>query len=417
MEALNYLESLKPSVMTLGLERLESALKILPFKLPSNNIIVAGTNGKGSTCAFLSNILSKSGLKVGFFSSPHLIEVNERIKINNKPIDSKSLENYTNLLKNLLEKHNINLTYFEFLTILAMWYFVENETDINILEVGLGGRLDATNIFPSMLSIITSISHDHTKVLGKTLKDIAKEKAGIIKKEIPTLISNQKPSVLNVIFEECRKKSSKPIELSKNIKIKDIKLNQNGLSFSCMTKRNKYNIFTSHLGIYQIENSSLAILASEMISELLKFPLTPEAVEIGIGSTEWIGRFKKYQLNGRQIYLDGAHNLGGIKKLIKSIKKLKIDKLEIGFSALKDKNPEKLLKEVISISSKIYLFCLQTERGMKYNDWEKLCKKNNVKNYEIMKVEDIKNIIKEKNVQLFTGSLFFIGEVLKCLKK
>lgn len=417
MESLKYLESLKPSYMSLGLERIKNAIKILPFQIPKNNVIVAGTNGKGSTCAFLSSILQKSGLKVGFYSSPHLIDVNERIRIDNICIDNKSFEKYIKDLKNLLEKNNLNLTYFEFLTTLALWYFNENKTDVNILEVGLGGRLDATNVAPSILSVITSISPDHIKILGKTLKEIAKEKAGIIKEKVPTLISKQKPAALEIILQECKNNFSKIIEISKETKTKDIKISNEGLLFHCITKKNQYNIFTSHLGEYQIENISLAIIAAEILSNILNFPLTPEAVEMGISSTEWKGRLKKYFFNGNEIYLDGAHNSDGISSLIKSIKKLKMQNLNIGFSALKDKNPKNLLKKILQISKKIYFFCLPTERGMNYNDWEKLCEKMGLKNYEILELNNVEKLIKEKNIQLFTGSLFFMGEVLKCLKR
>lgn len=417
MDSLKYLDSLKPSYISLGLERLEALKDILPFKFPSNNVIVAGTNGKGSTCAFLSSILSKCGLKTGFFSSPHLIDPSERIRINGNPIDLKSLEKYTFLLKDFLEKNKKELTYFEFLTILSIWFFKESGTDLNILEVGLGGRLDATNIAPAILTLITSISHDHTKVLGNTLKEIAREKAGIIKNRIPVLISKQKHSVFNVIKEEADKKNAILFEISKKSKIKNVCFNKEGISFDCKTSKNIYKIYTPHIGEYQIENSALAILASEILSEILKFPLTPEAVERGISSTEWTGRFKKYQLNGKPIFLDGAHNLSGMKALVRSIKKLKIEGLEIGFSALKDKNPKKMLETILPFSSKTYFFCLPSERGMKYEDWENLCKKIKIKNYEIVDLEDFEKSVKEKNIQLFTGSLFFIGEVLKCLKK
>ncbi len=417
MDAISYLELLKPSYMSLGLERLEGVLKILPFEIPSNNIIVAGTNGKGSTCAYLSSILRKAGLKIGFFSSPHLIDLFERIRINDKPIDIDSLNKYTFLLKDLLEKNKKDLTFFEFLTILSLWYFKEEETDLNILEVGLGGRLDATNIANSILSMITSISFDHTNFLGKNLKSIAKEKAGIIKEKVPTIVAPQKKSVLEVLKEEAEKKSSSLIELSKEAKIKNKSLLLEGLSFELITKKNKYNIFTSHLGLYQIENSSLAILAAENLSETLKFPLTPEAVERGVASTNWLGRLKKYNLNGKGIYLDGAHNIGGIVALTNSIKKLKLNDLNIGFFAFKDKNPEKLIQKIVPFSKRLFIFSLNNERALKYEEWEILCKKIGLKNYEIIKGEDFEKSIFEKNIQLYTGSLYFIGEVLKCLRK
>lgn len=417
MDAISYLELLRPSYMSLGHERLEEVIKLLPFEIPSNNVIVAGTNGKGSTCAYLSSILQKAGLKIGFFSSPHLIDLFERIRINDIAIDIDSLNKYTFLLKYLLEKNKKDLTFFEFLTILSLWYFKERGTDLNILEVGLGGRLDATNIANSILSVITSISFDHTNFLGKNLKSIAREKAGIIKEKVPTIVAPQKKSVLEAIKKEAEKKSSNLIELSKEVKTRNKNILLEGISFELTTKRNKYNIFTSHLGLYQIENSSLAILAAENLSEILKFPLTPEAVERGVASTNWLGRLKKYNLNGKVVYLDGAHNIGGIVALTNSIKKLKLNDLNIGFFAFKDKNPEKLLQKIVPLSKKIFIFSLNNERALKYEEWESLCKKMGLKNYEIIKEEDFEKSIFEKNIQLYTGSLHFIGEVLKCLKK
>lgn len=417
MEELNYLESLKPSYISLGLERIKEFFNILPFKIPEKNVIVAGTNGKGSTCAFLSSILSKANLKVGFFSSPHLLEVNERIKINNKNIDNLSLKKYISMVKNLMEKNNKNLTYFEFLTVLALWYFFEEETDINIFEVGLGGRLDATNAIPAIMSIITPISHDHTKILGKSLEKITYEKAGIIKKNVPLILAPQKRKVLNLIKEIAKINSSELIYLNDTLKSKILKIDLEGTYYNLKYFKREFDIFCPLLGEHQVINSSTSILAAIKLSEILNFPLTEETIEIGISSTEWPGRLKKYNFNGYKIFLDGAHNIGGFRALKKTMEKLNLKNLNIGFSALKDKKPSLLLKKIKPFAKKIYLFSLENERGLKEKDWEKIAKKISLKNYEIVPCKEFERKIKESRIDFFTGSLLFLGEVLKCLKK
>lgn len=417
MDALKYLEQLKPSYMSLGLERLENLKEKIPMEFPENNVIVAGTNGKGSTCAFLSSILINSGFKVGFFSSPHLIDVSERIRIDNNPIEREDFKKYIFFLKDILEKNKISLTYFEFLTVLALIFFKEKDTDINILEVGLGGKLDATNIASSLLGIITSISHDHTKILGNSLSKIAREKAGIIKNSVPTLVSFQKNSVLKVLKEEALKKSSPLYELKKEIEIKDINTSLEGISYYLKTPQRSYNIFTDFLGQYQIENSALAIRAAEILSEILKFPLTAEAVQKGISSAHWHCRLKKYEKDGKTIFIDGAHNMEGIKALSKSLEKLNLNNLKVGFFSFKDKNPKKLLQRILPLSKKIYLFSLKNERSPSLKDWQRIVKSLKIKNFEIVEENKIEEAIKNYKIDLFTGSLYFAGEVLKCLKK
>ncbi|MEJ5166345.1 MAG: folylpolyglutamate synthase/dihydrofolate synthase family protein [Thermoanaerobaculia bacterium] len=417
MDPLKYLEELKPSYMSLGLERLENLKEKIPIQFPENNVIVAGTNGKGSTCAFLSSILKNSGFKVGFFSSPHLIDVSERIRINNEPIQKDDFKKYILFLKEILDKNKISLTYFEFLTVLSLIYFKEKNTDINLLEVGLGGKLDATNIASSLLGIITSISYDHTKILGNSLKKIAIEKAGIIKNSVPTLVSFQKKPVLRVIREEALKKSSPLHQLKEEINIKDIRISIDGISYRLITPQRNYEIFTNFLGEYQIENSALSIRAAEILSERMKFPLTNESIQRGISSAQWECRLKKYENNGKTIFIDGAHNIGGIKALSKSLQKLNFNNLKIGFFSFKDKNPEKLLKKLLPFSKKIYFFNLNNERSPGFEEWLRIARDLKIKDYEIVEEDKIGEVIEKEKIDLFTGSLYFAGEVLKWLKR
>jgi folylpolyglutamate synthase/dihydrofolate synthase len=235
-----------------GLERIKSALKELGY--PEKNfksILVAGTNGKGSTSAYLESLFRHYGYKTGLFTSPHLIRENERWQIDRKEIDDKKLQNYINELKPIIEKYN--LTYFEACTLLAFKYFSDEKVDIAVVEVGLGGRWDSTNVLEPEISVITNVSFDHMHMLGNTLLDIAYEKTGITRQDKPTVIGRNQPEIIHWLKE--RK--------IKEYYIKDIDYFAKEIDFNKYDYKFKEHIFEnleiSMLGKRQIENSSLAL--------------------------------------------------------------------------------------------------------------------------------------------------------------
>ena len=220
-ETLDYLYGLKLFGTKLGLERMRQLMQILNFpyrRFPA--IHVAGTNGKGSTCAFISSILREAGYKVGLYTSPHLIEFNERIQINGIQITNKKLVELTKFIKKRLEENNFESTFFEFTTALAFLYFSQEEVDIAIIEVGLGGRLDATNVIIPEVAVITNIDFDHTKILGETKKEIASEKAGVIKSGTTLVTGEDDPEILDYFEDLCCERGAKFVHVNEDIQFK-----------------------------------------------------------------------------------------------------------------------------------------------------------------------------------------------------
>ena len=293
-EAFQYLKELEKEGISLGLERVQKFLSLLGNPQDGfKSIHVAGTNGKGSTAAIIASILQKAGFKTGLYTSPHLIEFNERILVNGEAIPSKELEKLVSKLRVLKEKHGLKLTYFEFVTALAFQYFAERKVGFAVVEVGMGGRLDATNILKPRLCIVTNVEKEHEAFLGKTVEKIAVEKAGIIKEKTPVVTAEWKQPVLNVLGEKCKEKHStlrlvkKPFEGKMHL-----------------------------LGSFQKWNAATAISA---IEELRKqgFEISEKAVESGLAAVNWRGRFEVVQRNPT-VVLDCCHNPSGAFVLAKA---------------------------------------------------------------------------------------------------
>ena len=327
-ETLNFLYSLNRKGIKLGLEHTLQLLQYLGNPHKQLKIIhVAGTNGKGSTCAHIESVLRYNGYKVGVYTSPHLIKFNERIKINGRLISNQEIISFMDSAINQVKK--IKSTFFETTTAMAFNYFSQHKVDFAIIETGLGGRLDSTNVVNPFLTIITSISYDHTEILGETIEEIASEKAGIIKESCPLIISEQTKRVLDVIKTQVLNKSTLMIISDKP---KNIKMDPSGTSFTY----NKMNYKTSLIGEYQAENSALAITALNNINP----KITYKSISQGFKNVFWLGRMQKVSEN---IFYDVGHNYDGIKKTIKTLNKLYPNFTITGlFCIKKDKELEKI---------------------------------------------------------------------------
>ena len=337
-------------------------------KFPS--VLIAGTNGKGSTAIFLSEILKKAGYKTGLYTSPHLIKVEERVKVNGKPIPGEKFVELVNLLKPLIEDLSSfpphKITFFEAITALSFLYFSQEKVDILVSEVGMGGRLDATNTLSPLLGIITPISREHTTYLGNNLPSIAKEKCGIIKEGMAVISSPQKPSVNKVIRKFCRQKRARLCRVDKDLSYQD--LGFDGTFQKIQVSSSLYNfseLKIRPLGKFQIMNALTALLAAEAFF----LPVSgvrekvQQAIKVGLEETEIPGRL---QIISRKplVIFDVAHNPEAIASLISSLSFIFPEKnYHFLLGLLKDKDAGKIIKTLSSSASSFVFTRPETERA------------------------------------------------------
>ncbi len=402
-----------------GLYRIISLLKALgnpQVKYPT--IHVAGTNGKGSTCAILSAVLSKHGLKTGLYTSPHLFKLNERFKINNKEIPDNTL---LELLKILHKFAPEPITYFELTTALAFLYFAEEKVDIAVIETGLGGRLDATNVIHPLVSVITTIGFDHTKYLGKTIKKIAFEKAGIIKRGKPVVIGKVSEEAKEVILKRAEALSSPVYLLGRDFFI----FSQEGL-WNYHGKNCFKELKLSLQGAYQGQNLALSLKTLEILKENAFLPLREDILKEALLEVKWEGRFKRIFLGDKEILLDCAHNPQGAEALRASLEKEKFYPylLLLGATNEDGEKPFPLLLEILSnYAQKIFLSEFTAERKVvTKEEWERaLAHKGNIAPIEYFKnpAQALESVLKDESCHkiLITGSIYFIGNILSILEK
>jgi dihydrofolate synthase / folylpolyglutamate synthase len=290
-EPLLWLDALQGSGIRPGLSRMRALLRELGNpERACPSIIVAGTNGKGSTSSTLASILNASGYRTGLYTSPHLVELRERWMIGDSMISSEALSSAIEQLRAAADRAGIVPTYFEALTLLAFIAFADAKCEVMVLEVGMGGRLDATNVVRPLASLITPIGFDHTEFLGTTIRQIAGEKAGVIHRGAIVLTSNDDPRVLGVL----RHRAS-----------------LFGNPFHVVTSRHA----TPLPGDFQELNAALAVRAAEELSSLLP-QITHESIERGVAMTRWRGRLERIERDGKTIWIDGGHNAHAIAAIV-----------------------------------------------------------------------------------------------------
>lgn len=394
--------------------RMEKLMKKLECPQDSLKFIhIAGTNGKGSTTTMLANVLKSSGYKVGKYISPYIISFNERIQINNEFISNADLEKYIKKLDpiiNEMEKDGDAPIGFEIITAIAFLYFKENNCDIVCLEVGMGGRLDPTNIITStIISIITLIDYDHCNFLGNTLKEIASEKCGIIKKnKITITYPKQTKEVLETIRQYCLKNNNKLYVPS--LKLLDIVKSNHSINyFSYKGTYYKLNL----IGEHQIYNALMVILASNVLINLgYKIPFS--AINTGIFETNFPARLEKLN-DSPAVFLDGSHNIAGAKALKEFLHEYKGKKNYAIMSFTEGKNYESFINEISSYFQEI-LFVEYNNTYKDSVDSKKLIsisKKLNINAQSFSSLKDAYNyLIKKENTDLIliTGSLYLASE-------
>jgi len=393
---------------------LEPIIKLLDnLQNPHKNfksIHIAGTNGKGSTAFLLSAILENSGYKTGLYISPHLSKINERIKINLDDIDDIPLEKYLKLIDSVCCDKSLSPTYFDILTAAAFKYFSDESIDIAIIETGLGGRLDSTNVITPEISVITDVSMDHTNILGETIEEITKEKCGIIKPNIPVITSNVDLKIISIIREYAEKNMSQLYTLNCDFFTKNIKRDNNYFVFDYFSDKYELrDIKISLFPIHQIKNTTLVITALNYLKLYSSYNISDDTIYKTLENIKVPGRFQT--LNDRPLIVyDPAHNFDALNNLINDLNKFYPDKNKLFFvSMMKDKANNKILELLKNVNA-VYI-TLPDERG--YIPDKKIFKiisdKNNL-------IEIISNINTIDEMIIFTGTFRIYDYALSAIK-
>jgi dihydrofolate synthase/folylpolyglutamate synthase len=353
------------------------------------SIHIAGTNGKGSTAHMISSILQEAGFNTGLYTSPHLKDFRERIRINEKMISKKEVMDFVN--ENKIKFEKIKMSFFEYTVAMAFNYFSKSNVDIAIIETGLGGRLDSTNIIKPELSIITNIGFDHTNLLGNTLEEIAKEKAGIIKEKTPVIIGRKQEEIKN-IFKEIADKKNSPIYFAQNKNYRS-----NNLSIN-----------------YQNENINTTIAALEILNWKIDEHHISEGLTNIHKNTGLQGRWQTLSKSPLTI-CDTGHNIDGVKNIIQEITNIKFNKLHFVFGTVNDKDTNKIL-ELLPKEAKYYFCAAKIDRALDATELKNKSAEFNLKGDSFNSVKEAyqKSIsnAKQDDLIFIGGSTFVVAEVL-----
>ena len=425
-EALEFIETSHKFGMRLGLDNSFKLLDLLGNPQDKLNFVhVAGTNGKGSVCSFVSNTLKEQGYKVGLYTSPYLETFTERIRLNGENIPEEDVARIISIMKDKIEtmvKDGYAYpTEFEIETAMAFYYYWEQKTDYVVLEVGLGGRYDATNVIKSPLaSVIVSLSLDHIGILGNTLAKIAYEKAGIIKEDGITVVYKQHKEAEDVIKEVCKDKNNKYIEADFNeivIKKSDI----NSQVFDCTILGEKFeNMEICLIGDHQVNNAVLALTVIKVLKDDRNIEISEEAIRKAFLNTRWPGRIEKIKDNPIFI-IDGAHNEDGAKSLSKALEKnFNGKKMTLLIGMLKDKDIDSVLEILMGKFDKVITTTPDSDRAMNCEELKEKIEKYVKDVTAIPNIEDaVKYTLdsaKEDDIIISAGSLYMIGNVRKLVK-
>lgn len=411
-----------------GLERAGKLLEAMGKPERGLKVIhVAGSNGKGSVCVYIDEILRANGYRTGLFVSPHLVDIRERIRIDGRLVDKQQFIQAFEKVSEAAEKlkaQNIPLAYFDYFFGMAMYIFMQQNVDYVILETGIGGKLDATNVIDKpVLSVITTISKEHMAILGDTLSEIAAEKAGIIKKKTPVVYSAKEADVIRVIEAVAKEKEAFPAAGVTPQMYQIYKNTGNCIDFSLHNGYYKNDCFSLATGaVYQAENCSLALTAVKVLEERGLIKLDEGKVRQAVYDMHWEGRMEEV-LPG--VYLDGAHNPEGIEGFIKSAKAIcQAKKAVLLFSVVKDKNFENMIKSLSEseLFEGFIVTQLNSSRRLGGDDIKELfAKYTNAYVYETDSVGDafalgLKKQKETGGIFLCTGSLYLVGEIKALLE-
>lgn len=407
-ESLAYLKSLNPMGIRLGLDPVRSLLERLGNPQESfPSVLIAGTNGKGSVAAMTASLLTAAGFRTGLYTSPDLIDFRERIRINGRMIQREEIVACVEAVKRGVRE---TVSYFEFLTAMAFLHF-QKKVDIVVLEVGLGGRLDATNVVVPLVSVITNISLEHREYLGNTLEQIACEKGGIIKERGICLTAARQRPVIETLEGICRERGATLYRVGKEIRTilhRDGTFSYRGLG------RSQDRLLCPLIGRHQISNAALALGAVELIGEA-RFRVDDAAVAQGLKQVRWEGRLEILQ-RSPMLLVDGAHNPAGVATLRRALENdFPGRRLILVFGVLGDKDYRTMARRLFPLADRVILTRPHSERALHPDSLRPLAEKHN---RAVEVIEDPGNALIRAlslagtdDLVCAAGSLYLVGEI------
>lgn len=416
LETLERIYNLRGGEIDLRLDRMDSALSLFDHpekKFPSFHI--AGTNGKGSTAAMLHRILSLAGYRTALYTSPHLVSFTERMRINDSEITPDIVTELAEEVRVTTAAVDVSLTFFEYITVMAFIYFARQKIDVAVVEVGLGGRLDATNLVAPVVSVITTISKDHEAYLGADLFSIAREKGGIIKDRVPVVVGAMPERVADLFRDMAKERCSPYYFFGQNFRIS---LKNSGVFDYTGIKHDYASLSLALRGRHQRNNAAAALAALELGSEV--FPVREDVVREGLKTVVWPGRFEIVQENPTVI-LDGAHNGEGVSALAAEIDEYRQGReIKLLFASMADKDWRLMLATLTRFTDEVVL----TRVGMERSADPRLLAAQLGDSVSCRVIEDPRrglNFLLESarpsDIVLVTGSLYLVGEIRPMLRE
>ncbi|WP_088228932.1 folylpolyglutamate synthase/dihydrofolate synthase family protein [Desulfosporosinus sp. FKB] len=422
--SLDYLVNLTTFGMNFGLDRIRELLKRLGSPEKKLRVVhVGGTNGKGSTTVMIARILREAGYKVGVFTSPHLHDYRERMTINGQMIPKETMIQIIDDLRPQLEAMVTegfeHPTEFEVSTALALLYFAQEEIDYALIEVGLGGAIDSTNVVTPLISVITNVAMDHMDYLGPDLVSIANVKAGIIKPESLVVTAAQNPDVIQVLRNTAQANSVPLYLVGEDVNWESIWSGELEQEFDLVGLHSTYYKLRLHLiGLHQLRNAATAVTVCELLQSNYGVTIPREAVYAGLRNVEWPGRLELLSLKPK-ILLDGAHNVDGAQALAEALPLYSRDRLILCFGMLADKEREKVVDMLVPMAEEIIVTRPNSARA---GDWTSLGRLAEKHGRPVQCIEDPKEAViyalsrlGEKDMLCVTGSLYMLADARQAL--
>ncbi len=382
-------------------------------------VLIGGTNGKGSTAATLASIASAAGLTVGLYTSPHLIDVTERLRVGSWDVGAEELDQaLAEVFAAADRAPQLSLTYFESLTAAAFVLFAEQRLDLAVYEVGLGGRLDATNLAPADVSVVTSIDLDHMADLGSTRKSIAREKAGIFRSGRPALGLAADSGARLVLAEEAEAAGALWHDASRELRLSGIETGLEGTRFRLETPVGAYALETPLPGEYQAWNTALAVRAAELLPSSIA-PVTAAACVAGVRSVRWPGRLERFVVAGRTVLLDGCHNPEGADALSRFLEETGLSgEIDLVFAAMADKDVEGMAARLFPCAGRVLIVPTGSSRGADPAELAQRVAGLSLPSTPFPSLEAaLRDLLARADTQpiIVSGSLYLVGEARRLL--